>query len=66
MLPELHVLIRPWGWVLENVANFGTLAQGKYAQALQIAFFDIDMRVWPKVLELNDILPLRRKRWVAL
>eukprot|EP00975_Prorocentrum_lima_P019596 4125190-Prorocentrum_lima.AAC.1 len=21
MLPELHVLIQPWGWVLENVAN---------------------------------------------
>eukprot|EP00975_Prorocentrum_lima_P009549 2032671-Prorocentrum_lima.AAC.1 len=22
-LPELHAILRPWGWILENVANAG-------------------------------------------
>eukprot|EP00975_Prorocentrum_lima_P008412 1796849-Prorocentrum_lima.AAC.1 len=47
MLPELHAIIQPWGWVLENVANFGTFAQGKYAKALQNAFADMGMHCDP-------------------
>eukprot|EP00975_Prorocentrum_lima_P014865 3152138-Prorocentrum_lima.AAC.1 len=66
LLPELHTLLQPWGWVLENVANFAHLEEGKYVHALQEAFQAMGMRLWSQTLELNEILPLRRKRWVAI
>eukprot|EP00975_Prorocentrum_lima_P028669 6024572-Prorocentrum_lima.AAC.1 len=30
MIPELHAILRPWGRVLENVANFANLQNGEY------------------------------------
>eukprot|EP00975_Prorocentrum_lima_P007980 1707208-Prorocentrum_lima.AAC.1 len=44
LLPELHALLRPWGWILENVANFATLDGGRFAADLRGAFQDMGMR----------------------
>eukprot|EP00975_Prorocentrum_lima_P046110 9644581-Prorocentrum_lima.AAC.1 len=44
LLPELHALLQPWGWILENVANFAALADGKFAADLQEAFRGMGMR----------------------
>eukprot|EP00975_Prorocentrum_lima_P019072 4015644-Prorocentrum_lima.AAC.1 len=44
LLPELHALLQPWGWILENVANFATLADGRFAADLRVAFQGMGMR----------------------
>eukprot|EP00975_Prorocentrum_lima_P015716 3335467-Prorocentrum_lima.AAC.1 len=62
MIPELHAILRPWGWVLENVANFATLQHGDYVEALQEAMAVMKMNMHTKVLDLQDVLPLKRRR----
>eukprot|EP00975_Prorocentrum_lima_P003330 734593-Prorocentrum_lima.AAC.1 len=63
MIPELHAILRPWGWVLENVANFATLQEGEYAEALRSTMAAMNMNMHAKVLDLQDVLPLKRRRW---
>eukprot|EP00975_Prorocentrum_lima_P005476 1184095-Prorocentrum_lima.AAC.1 len=62
MIPELHAILRPWGWVLENVANFATLQHGHYVEALQEAMAVMNMSMHTRVLDLQDVLPLKRRR----